>query len=108
MRYRAAQNTPTRASCTTRSRVAAVTHPQMFIWEDAHAEVETTSELTRGLVVADRGLSLTPAKRWNTSVAVDADVTAFTDLFLDRLLSLVREHGDSDIQPRTSGGTAQP
>lgn len=33
--------------------VAAVGHPGMFEWVDAHVRIETESELTRGVIVAD-------------------------------------------------------
>lgn len=65
--------------------VAAVTHPDLLTWQDADVRVETTSALARGLVVADRGLSLTRPGTPNASVAVDTRVEAFRSLFLDRI-----------------------
>lgn len=72
--------------------VAAVTHPQLLTWEPAHVSVECQSDLTLGLVVADRNLSLTPARAANALVAVDTDVEGFIELFMTRLLSTLRAH----------------
>jgi inosine-uridine nucleoside N-ribohydrolase len=47
--------------------------------------VECDSELTLGLVVADRGLALRPADPPNALVAVDTDVEGFLDMCLTRL-----------------------
>jgi purine nucleosidase len=65
--------------------VAAVTHPDLLTWQEACVRVETTSDLTRGLVVADRGLALQPAGPANATVAVATDVDAFHQLFLARI-----------------------
>ncbi|MFE2598374.1 nucleoside hydrolase [Streptomyces sp. NPDC001840] len=66
--------------------VAAVLDPSLCTWADAHVATDTTSELARGLVVADRGLALAPPPGPpNASVAVDTDVPGFGRLFLDRL-----------------------
>ncbi|SBT40535.1 nucleoside hydrolase [Micromonospora auratinigra] len=68
--------------------VAAVLRPDLVRFEPAHVQVEMGSELCRGLVVADRGLSLTPpAGPPNAAVAVDTEVDAFVEFFLDRLLA---------------------
>jgi inosine-uridine nucleoside N-ribohydrolase len=68
--------------------VAAVLRPDLVRFEPAHVQVETASELCRGLVVADRGLALAPpAGPPNAAVAVDTKVAAFVDFFLDRLLT---------------------
>ncbi|QIQ06111.1 nucleoside hydrolase [Streptomyces liangshanensis] len=66
--------------------VAAFLDPSLCTWADAHVVTDTTSELARGLVVADRGLALAPPPGPpNASVAVDTDVPGFGRLFLDRL-----------------------
>lgn len=65
--------------------VAAVTHPELLTWQRACVAVETTSELARGLVVADRGLALKPADPANAMVAVATDVNEFHRLFLARI-----------------------
>jgi inosine-uridine nucleoside N-ribohydrolase len=65
--------------------VAAVIDPHLLTWHDAHVQVETSSELARGLVVADRGLALARPGPANASVAVDTRVDDFRRLFLDRI-----------------------
>jgi inosine-uridine nucleoside N-ribohydrolase len=65
--------------------VAAVTHPDLLVWQEAHVAVETTSELARGLVVADRGLSLQLPGPTNATVAVATHVDAFRQMFLTRI-----------------------
>ncbi|WP_169582078.1 MULTISPECIES: nucleoside hydrolase [Microbacterium] len=65
--------------------VAAVLDSSLLTWADAHVEAELTSELARGLVVADRGLALARPRPANASVAIDTDVEGFRDLFLSRL-----------------------
>jgi inosine-uridine nucleoside N-ribohydrolase len=65
--------------------VAAVTHPELLTWADAHVQVDTVSEIARGLVVADRGLALQPAGVSNAVVAVDTHVDDFRRLFLGRI-----------------------
>ena len=51
--------------------------------------VELTGSHTRGQVVTDLGLSLTPAPPANALVAVDTDVTGFLDLLMTRLTGLL-------------------
>jgi purine nucleosidase len=65
--------------------VAAVTHPEFLEWQPAAVQAETTSELARGLVVADRGLALEPAGPPNATVAVETCVDDFRRLFLGRI-----------------------
>lgn len=65
--------------------VAAHLDPRICAWDTAHVEVELVSELARGLVVADRGLSLTIPEAPNATVATDTDVDAFRRLFLSRI-----------------------
>ena len=68
--------------------LAAVIRPELCTWAEAHVQVELESELARGLVVADRGLSLTPPGPTNATVATDTDVAAFRSFFLDRMAAL--------------------
>ena len=65
--------------------IAAVLDSSLLRWADAHVEAELSSELARGLVVADRGLALARPRPANASVAIDTDVEGFRDLFLSRL-----------------------
>jgi inosine-uridine nucleoside N-ribohydrolase len=65
--------------------VAAVTHPDLLTWQDACVAVETTSDLARGLVVADRGLALKSLGPANATVAVATNVEDFRRLFLSRI-----------------------
>lgn len=65
--------------------IAAVTHPELLTWQPASVQVETESELARGLVVADRGLALQPAGQPNATVAIETGVDAFRRLFLERI-----------------------
>lgn len=69
--------------------LAAITHPHLFQWEQANVQVETKPGLTYGMVVANRGLSVTPMGVPNAWVAVDTDVIEFQRVFMDRLMSLV-------------------
>jgi inosine-uridine nucleoside N-ribohydrolase len=65
--------------------VAATIDPTLCRWENAHVQVETVSDLARGLVVADRGLALQPMGPPNASVAVETDVERFRTFFLSRI-----------------------
>jgi inosine-uridine nucleoside N-ribohydrolase len=66
--------------------VAAVIDPSLLTWAPAHVAVELHGQITRGLAVADRGLSLLPpAGPPNAEVAIDTDVERFRSLFLDRM-----------------------
>jgi purine nucleosidase len=65
--------------------VAAVIDDAILEWADADVQVETSSELARGLVVADRGLSLLRPRPANARVAIDTDVHAFRRLFMTRM-----------------------
>ncbi|MGN9809981.1 nucleoside hydrolase [Micromonospora sp. BQ11] len=72
--------------------IAAVLRPDLLRFEPAYVQVETASELCRGLVVADRGLALAPPPAPpNAAVAVDTEVDAFVEFFLDRMLAAVPE-----------------
>ena len=71
--------------------IAAVTHPHLLTWAPADVQVETGSELARGLVVANRGLALQQAGPANATVAVETDVNGFRDLFLDRISTPTRD-----------------
>jgi inosine-uridine nucleoside N-ribohydrolase len=74
--------------------VAAVTHPELLEWQTADVQVETGSELARGLVVANRGLALEPPGTPNATVAVDTHVDDFRRTFLARI----------SAQPRPTSG----
>lgn len=65
--------------------VAAVTHPDLLTWQPANVQVDTDSELARGLVVANRGLALEPMGTPNAMVAVETGVDAFRHMFLERM-----------------------
>ena len=65
--------------------VAAVSHPDLLRWEPAAVQVALQSALSRGLVVADRGLALRRPDPANALVAVSTDVGAFHELFLQRI-----------------------
>ena len=65
--------------------VAAVIDRSLCTWQRADVRAETTSELARGLVVANRGLALEPMATANATVAIDTDVEAFRRLFLERI-----------------------
>ena len=65
--------------------IAATIDPTLCRWEDANVQVETVSDLARGLVVADRGLALRPMGPPNASVAVETDVERFRIFFLSRI-----------------------
>lgn len=67
--------------------VGAVIDPAICTWADAEVQVETRSDLARGLVVADRGLALRPKGATNARVAVDTDLDRFHELFMTRLSS---------------------
>lgn len=78
--------------------IAAHLDPRICDWDSAHVQVELVSELARGLVVADRGLSLTVPGIPNATVATDTDVDAFRRLFLSRI----------DLTPAPEPGTEHP
>jgi purine nucleosidase len=65
--------------------LAVVIDRSLCTWQDAQVEAEITSALARGLVVANRGLALEPAGPPNATVAIDTDVHAFRQLFLERI-----------------------
>lgn len=79
--------------------IAAVTHPDLLTWQPASVQVETESELARGLVVANRGLALEPAGPPNATVAIETGVDAFRRLFLERMRAGVPVNSD---HPSTS------
>jgi purine nucleosidase len=67
--------------------VAVVSRPDLVTWRSAHVQVETTSEVTRGVMVADLLTSEhPPVANCDIATAVDSDV--FISLFLDRLATL--------------------
>lgn len=67
--------------------VAVVTRPDLVTWREAHVAVETASETTRGVMVADLLTSDTPLPA-NCRIATAVDATTFTELFLDRVRSM--------------------
>jgi purine nucleosidase len=67
--------------------IAVVTRPDLVTWRDAHVEVEATSEITRGVMVADLLTSDHPPAA-NCKIATAVDREAFIRLFLERLATL--------------------
>lgn len=67
--------------------VAVVSRPDLVTWRAAHVAVETMSEITRGVMVADLLTSDTPPEA-NCDIATEVDGEAFIGLFLDRLSAL--------------------
>lgn len=67
--------------------VAIVNHPELVTWRPAFVTVETASERTRGVAVADllMGQAAPPA---NCQIATAVDVTGFMSLFRSRIASL--------------------
>jgi len=59
-------------------------HPDLLEWRPARVAVETEGRHTRGVAVADL-LTTTGAGEPNCRIAVDVDVAAFTELFLERI-----------------------
>jgi purine nucleosidase len=67
--------------------VAAVTRPDLLTWRAAHVRVETTTETTRGVAVADLLTSDSPPEP-NCAIAVSVDVDGFREHLLALLGSL--------------------
>ena len=67
--------------------VAVVTRPDLVGWREAHVRVEATSEVTRGVMVADLLTSDHPPIP-NCSVAATVDDQGFLDVFLAHLSRL--------------------
>ena len=67
--------------------VAVVTRPDLVSWRDAHVAVETQSQVTRGVAVADLLMWESPPVP-NCRIATDVDVDAFRALFLDRMAGM--------------------
>lgn len=67
--------------------VAVVNRPDLVEWRRAHVEVETSSEVTRGVMVADLLTSDHPPEP-NCSIATAVDSDAFLELFLGHLSRL--------------------
>lgn len=82
--------------------IAAVIDPNLLTWQEANVQVETESELARGLVVANRGLALEPAGPMNATVAIDTGVEAFRRLFLERISAEAPVHPDHSTQHRST------
>jgi purine nucleosidase len=67
--------------------VAAVSRPDLITWQAAHVRVETRSELTRGVTIADLLSSDRPPEK-NCEIATAVDVDGFIALFLNRMATL--------------------
>ncbi|HYH32529.1 MAG TPA: nucleoside hydrolase [Pseudonocardia sp.] len=67
--------------------MAVVTQPDLVTWREAHVDVETAGDITRGITVADLLTTADPPAA-NCRIATAVDVAAFTDLFLDRVRAL--------------------
>jgi len=67
--------------------VAVLTRPDLVTWQSARVAVEVASETTAGVVVTDL-LHAEHAPQGNCRIAVDVDVEAFTDLFVERVSRL--------------------
>jgi purine nucleosidase len=67
--------------------VAVVSRPDLVTWKHARVAVETASELTGGIVVTDLLHAENPPQA-NCRIAVDVDVDAFTELFVERVARL--------------------
>jgi purine nucleosidase len=68
--------------------VAAVSHPELLTWREAHVDVETAGERTRGVAVADLLATDAPPEP-NCRIAVDVDTEGFREHLL-RVLSDLR------------------
>ena len=64
--------------------VAALSRPELLTWQDAHVDVLTAEPAGRGVAIADLQ-SRTDAPAPNAQIAVDVQVEAFMDYFLDRI-----------------------
>ncbi|WP_250007745.1 nucleoside hydrolase [Actinoplanes sp. M2I2] len=67
--------------------VAVVSRPNLVTWRPARVEVEVTSDLTRGVTVADLLASRDPPQA-NCMVATEVDSVAFIEFFLNHIYSL--------------------
>jgi purine nucleosidase len=67
--------------------VAVVTRPDLVTWQPAFVQVETSSAVTRGVMVADL-LTLDDPPKPNCQIAVAVDSQRFVDLFLERVSAL--------------------
>ena len=78
-----------RGSCALHDplAVATVSSPDLVTWQPSHVQVETSSDITRGVMVADllTGADSPPA---NCRIATEVDSQRFLTLFLDRISSL--------------------
>ena len=67
--------------------LACVTTPDLVTWQAAAVSVETASEVTRGVAVADLRTTERPPAA-NCQIAVGVDAVRFRELLLDRLAAL--------------------
>jgi inosine-uridine nucleoside N-ribohydrolase len=75
--------------------VAVVAHPELVTWAPAHVAVETASQVTRGVTIADLLTSDSPPEP-NCEIATAVDVESFTRYFLDRMASLSQRVGQPE------------
>jgi purine nucleosidase len=75
-----------RGSCALHDplAMAAVVRPDLVTWRPAHVTVETASDRTRGVAVADL-LGAASPPRANCLIGVDVDPAGFRRHFIDRL-----------------------
>lgn len=78
-----------RGSCALHDplAVAAATRPELLTWRDAHVQVETATERTRGVAVADLLTTDAPPAA-NCRIAVGVDTAAFREHLLALLGTL--------------------
>ena len=69
--------------------IGVVLDPSIVTIEKAYVDVETNSDLTRGQIVADRGLAIMqPEHDYNVDVSVDVNDDRFLKLFINRITRL--------------------
>jgi purine nucleosidase len=78
-----------RGSCALHDplAVATVTSPELVTWKPAFVQVETSSEITRGVMVADLRTAVDPPPA-NCQIATKVKSRRFLELFLDRISAL--------------------
>ncbi len=67
--------------------VAVVSRPDLVTWRDAHVAVETQSEVTRGVAIADLLMWENPPEP-NCRIAIGVDASGFRQIFLERMAGL--------------------
>jgi purine nucleosidase len=78
-----------RGSCALHDplAVAAVTSPELVTWKAASVQVETSSEVARGVMVADLRMGADPPPA-NCQIATKVKSRRFLKLFLDSISAL--------------------